>query len=457
MLSYDEYPMGDGQTWLGCSVVPTTADIQALEDYLGNAELAAKCADGGVRVVTDNGFPGPPLAEPRYLIDTISGLPYHMSGGGLELNRRRMYSAQHNVIDTCYFRDRLRGTAPGQDGFVLTTSMTGGAIDRYKGLDADAGANCLDSPIVDFEARSRSELVSIIEGVKQELSKGPYFRRLWLRGQREEYKLTRDGSVCAFLGFGATGEIQPSLLPSLGRYARDSANEIDYGWVMVGPNHWWKKPYLVWVIRCNPQWLDHYPEFTKRVENALRSDDDTEFAQILSDIQFDEKVPTEVDDLRQWFFAFFKYSSWIFVLQQYGYYSSMLDITTDLDVALYFSQSKMQDGAMTKVDPADGRVIYIFAESKNQANYFSATEVAWGDEDWTNGLPPRVEKQVAGAIFGSSASAQNLYGHYVVARVFLHGSDCVSSISTSDLFPTEESDLLLRTLRDSRPVPERLY
>ena len=457
MLSYDEYLMGDGQTWLGCSTIPSKADIQSLEEYLGNVELAAKCAHDGVRVVKNNGFTRPSLTEPRYLLDTISGLPYHYSNGVLELHRRRMYSSHHNVIDTCYFRDRLRGMAPGHEGFLLTTSMTGGAIDRYKSLEADAGAEFLGSPIVDFEARSRSELDKIIDSVENNLRSGPYFRRLWLRGQSEEYKLDRDDSVCAFLGFGSGGETQPSLIPSLGRYAREPTNEIDEGWVMFGPNHWWKTPYLIWVIRSNPQWLDHYPEFSKRVEDALRSDDDTQFSQILFDIKYDNKVPTEVDDLRQWFFAFFKYSSWIFVLQQYGYYSSMLDITTDRDVALYFSQSKMEDGAMTKVDPADGRVIYLFAESKNQANYFSATDVSWGDDDWANGLPPRVEKQVAGAIFGSSANSQNVYGHYVVARVFLQGSSCASHISTSDLFPTDDSDPLLRTLRDSRPFPEGLY
>jgi len=450
--------MGDGQTWLGHENGPAAEDIQAIEEYLGNAEFAAKCAAEGMRIVTNNRLAVPTIKdESRYLLDTVSGLPYLYANGSLELHVRQMFSAQHNVIDTCYFRDRLRNKAPGQDSFVVTPLMTGGAIDRYLGVTNNNGINFLDSPIIDYEASSISELNAIINEVEQKLSTGPYFRRLWFRGQRQEYCHKRDESICSFLGQGKSGVELPSLLPSLGRYARKPENIIDHSWVAFGPNHWWKKPYIVWVIRNNPRWLSHYPEFVERVERALRSDDDMVFSKILFDIQMDERVPTEVDDLRQWFFAHFKYSAWIFVLQQYGYLSSMLDITTDRDVALFFSQSTMEDGTMVKTDPEDGRVIYVFAESKNQANYFSANEVDWGDEDWAHGIPPRVERQVAGAIFGSTARSQNLYGYYVVARIFLHGSECVSNLSVEDLFPVENTDLLLRTLRDSRPAPEGLY
>lgn len=456
MLSFREYPMGDGQTWVGLSVAPSRADVQLLEDYLGDAELAVEFVKDGVRVEEISTQHGHESTD-RYLRDALSGLPFRKTHDGLVLDRNRLFSPQHNLIDACYFRDRLRGTALGQRSVVFTTSITGGAIDRYEGFNSGSATSYLSSPIVDYEARTRSEFDKIIHDVGEKLRSGPYFRRLWLRGQRTEYLISRSPAVCNALGFGASGTAMPSLIPSLGRYALTPGNDVDDRWVMAGPNHWWKKPYLVWVIRSNPQWLSRYPEFSKRIEDSLRSDDDFNFGQILADIQFDERVPTDVDDLRQWFFAFFKYSSWIFVLQQYGYYSSMLDITTDCEVALYFAQSQMEHGQMVKIEPVDGRVVYLFAESKNQSNFFAASEVDWGDDDWANSIPPRLKRQFAGGIFGSSATSQNLYGHYIVARIFLKGSGCHSQLSTADLFPSEDDDLLFRTLRESQPALERLY
>jgi len=425
--------------------------VDGLARCLGDRRVAKTFGDDGVRIKIDE------RREMGYLLDTVSGMPFGVDGGRLWLAVPFMLSPQHNVVDACYFRDRLRGKAPGQGGMVFTGLMTGGAIDRYVGAFGIDDLSFLGTPIVDYEAATVEQCHRILDEIKTKLSAGPYFRRLWLRGQRREYSIPRSKTVCDRLGFGGAGANLPSLLPSLGRYARDPKNTVDPGWVFMGPNHWWKKPFLVWIIRNNSHWLDHYPAFMARVEASLLDSDDDVFAKILADIRTDPHVPTEVDDLRQWFFAFFKFSQWIFVLQQYGYYASMLDVTWDLDTALFFTHSRLGSGGFESIPAEDGRLIYVFAESKAGASYFDSRDFAWGDEDWESGEPPRVRCQKAGAMVGSTLEAQNIYAHWVVARIRISGPRCVSTKRPEDLFPTEGVDLLLKTLRESRPIPEGLY
>lgn len=79
----------------------------------------------------------------------------------------------------------------------------------------------------------------------------------------------------------------------------------------------------------------------------MTDDDDKCFSELMLKIQMSPMEigapphlawPDEADDLRQWFFVYMKKHSFAVTLQQYGYYTSLLDLTQDLDVALYFSQ-----------------------------------------------------------------------------------------------------------------------
>lgn len=426
------------------------AERAALRKYLPRGSDARHLAAGGVRYVEQ------PDRLP-FLLDTVTGLPFIVWEGRIVVAVTRLLGHEHDVIDARYYRSRLVGNAPGQGGVIATPLMTGGSIDRFVGAYTIEDLSYLGTPIVDFHASSTAECTAILSHIHDTLSIGPYYKRIWLRGQRREYTLERSKIVCEALGYGTDGERQPSLLPSLGRYAVEHPSQIDWGWVVFGPNHLWKKPFLIWVIRQNPQWLRHYPVFMERIEASLRTDDDEEFARILGDIQFDPRVPTEVDDLRQWFFAFYKFSIWILVLQQYGYLASMLDLTWDLDTAVFFTHARIIDGAFALDAPSPGRCIYVFVESKRSPSFWDACDISWGDEDWNRDLPARIAAQRCGALTGSTRERQNLYGNLVVARIYLHGSDFVSTRQPADLFPCEEDDLLYKTLRESSPRPEGLY
>ena len=82
-------------------------------------------------------------------------------------------------------------------------------------------------------------------------------RRLWLRGQRQEDFLQRSTEITQRL-YGKPA--LPSLHPSLGRYAAAHPENMGYGFAFGGPNHWWKKPFLIWMMRENRAWFRREPD-----------------------------------------------------------------------------------------------------------------------------------------------------------------------------------------------------
>jgi hypothetical protein len=108
-------------------------------------------------------------------------------------------------------------------------------------------------------------------------------------------------------------------------------------------------------------------------------------------------------------------------------------------------------------EPDDGRVIYVFAESKATTSFKDPSEIGWGDPQWNVTMPARVVSQHAGCLVGSTYDGQNLYGNLVIARLRLIGGGCGTTRTVRSVFPPASEDLLLRTLRDARPEPEGLY
>lgn len=445
MISPFEFPMGDLQTWVNYKMNWSKSDELIMNQVLSE-DLSLLLLKNNIRPIG---------IENNVLIlrDTVSGLPFLHINGIFRLDKRKMVSPEYDLIDACFYRAYLSGNYPGKDGMILTNLFTGSALDRF-GLDS---LNFLSNPIAEYEVTSKSELYELVKNIEGKLSKGPYFKGIWLRGQRQEYLINRDAKVCDLLGFGAAGTVQPSILPSLGRYVLQNPGIVDESFILGGPSHYWKKPFIVWIIKNNPQWLKHYPEFVARIEEALKSENDMDFSKILYDIQYDSLVPDEVDDLRQWFFAHFKYSSWVMVLQQYGYMTSMLDLTWDIETALFFTHTRMNNNTFEFVTPTKERVIYVFAESKESSSFRHSNQIDWGDSDWNRDTPSRVLSQKCGAVVGSTKYRQYQYSHLVVARIRILDNGIVTNRTIDEVFPTKEQDLLYKTLFDSVPKPEGLY
>lgn len=459
MIDPESYPHGDVQTWQ----VPMGEDV--LLDVPPELSHVVKLGGGDLHVATWLPTPGylamirgyaiggllpaeayEEATQPKVrLRDTISGLCY-MPTDPLALDESPALRENHDLKAAAGARAVLARHRNQKAPSIDSPAMS-------KGVPV-----WLQFPIADYEVSSREQLDAVIAEISATFSSMPPFRRLWYRGQIREYPIERPAELLQALHFGSTKNPFPSLVPSLGRFARANPGKIDFAYAAGGPNHWWKKPFLLWVIRQNSAWLDHYPEFRARLEASLRDPDDMLFARLLGEMMLDPRVPTEVDDLRQWFFAFYKYSGWIWVLQQYGYLASMLDITTDCETALFFTQARMEGNRFSLPPPEPkGRVIYVFVQWKNSEAFWDTERISWGDDDWARELPPRVVRQSAGCLSGSTWFRQNFYGHLIVARIRIKGADCRSKLTVEEVFPGPDDDLLLRTLLDSQPAPEGLY
>lgn len=310
---------------------------------------------------------------------------------------------------------------------------------------------------------SRGQLEDVLNNLNALFCRTCPARRLWLRGQRQEYLIERSADLCRKL-YGVSH--QASLLPSAGRFAHENPEKMGFGLAFSGPNHHWKKPFLIWIMRENSEWFARDPRALEMLSRVLSDDDDMSFTKVLIALELNSRFaglsedivwPDEADDLRQWFFAFMKPHSFGITLQQYGYVTSLLDLTEDLDVALYFSQSRMIDGRMRKQPPEDGRLIYVFAERRSGDFFRHGKDLFWGDNNWAKRLPPRLGSQRAGFLMGSTCRTQNFYNNMVVAKIYLQGGSIETSLEDDDLFPSPENDLLYRTLLESRPPLEGLY
>ncbi|ACF01013.1 hypothetical protein Rpal_2499 [Rhodopseudomonas palustris TIE-1] len=314
---------------------------------------------------------------------------------------------------------------------------------------------------LELKAGNISELKQQVDQLSEFFCGQLPVRRLWFRGQRQEYLLARDPPLSTKLYGGPL----PSLTPSIERYAKAHPEKMNFGFAFAGPNHFWKKPFLIWLMRQNAHWFAYDQRMLPHLMEILVDDNDERFAELLTKIYMSPLEigapphlpwPNEVDDLRQWFFSRMKRREFAVTLQQYGYQTSLLDLTDDLDVALYFTQASMVRGAMRCGAPKPGRIIYVFAESGGDF-FHHGGELFWGADGWVKQPPPRLGRQKAGFIIGATNRNQNFYGVMIVAKIWLGDDNPTTSLVDVDLFPPESDDLLFSTLKSSRPKLEELY
>lgn len=319
----------------------------------------------------------------------------------------------------------------------------------------------LVSPL-ELDAGDVSELSELIEALQELFCTTCGAQRLWFRGQRNDFLVERSQEITSLV-YGVP--FQSSLHPSLGRYAKHHPGEMGYAFAKYGPNRRWIKPFLIWMMRANGHWFANEPECLKVLGEVLIDECDERFGQLLGQIQssgffYDDqhlRWPDQADDLRQWFFVFMKHFEFGVTLQQYGYCTSLLDVTEDVDVALYFTQSRMLSAKMCRMPPQKGRIIYVFAE-RDRADFFQhGVDLFWGTDGWSRTLPPRLSRQRAGFVAGSTNRTQNFYADMIIAIIRLDQQVPETTLTDEDLFPPPEEDLLYATLRESRPYLDGLY
>jgi hypothetical protein len=460
----------DALGWANYSLAAHPAEAQRMAELVPNASRAAAYLAFGLRPMgsMDRDPYGQPIGQMKpwapetgdfssepILVDTMTGWRFRVDTSGTTL--RLDLQGTDNFIEA---QELLARAEHKKSAFAFKSTRIP-AVHELAPTDGSDFAFPVVRPI-ELHADTREELERHVDDLGELFCGQLPAKRLWFRGQRQEYLLRRDARISHQL----YGRSLPSLTPSLQRYAKQNPERMNYGFAIAGPNNQWNKPFMVWLMRQNKHWFDNDARFLPLIERVLADGEDAHFAELLMKIQMSPLQigepphldwPDEADDLRQWFFAFMRKRPFAITLQQYGYYTSLLDLTEDLDVALYFTQASIDEHQLMRcAPPKPGRVIYVFAESRG-GFYHHGNELFWGSDGWLRELPPRLSLQKAGFIQGASNRTQNFYGIMIVAQITLGPNEPLTNLVDTDLFPPESDDLLYATLRASRPVLESLY
>lgn len=458
----------DAVSWMNYSPNPSACEIFRMNSIIGDESKSKELLDFGLRPLSilddyPDAIPSPPdkpfnVEESHFigkdiLVDIFTGSRFIF-----DKKEQKLKINLSESINTFDATELLIKVSENEKNRLPFKFVTRAVVSDF--LDSN-----VNFPLpLEFTVGKDGSLTTIIENLN-ECFLGMYgVKRLWFRGQRAEYRLNRNKDITKDL-YGKLCE--PSLMPSLGRFLEKDPGSAGFSLPFLA-NHKWKKPFLIWMILENSHWFNSCNKYKKTLEDILTSSDDQIFTQLLLEIQMSPAIfgdksvsngvnwPDEVDDLRQWYFAFMKRHEFGITLQQYGYPSSLLDVTDSIDVALYFSQAKMTNGKFELESPKDGRVLYVFAERSTGDYFRHGGDLFWGDEGWCKKLPPRLHSQKAGFIMGSNCRSRNFYEQMIVAKIWLDDLKDITSLSSQDLFPYHD-DLLYDLLYKSEPEISELY
>ena len=134
------------------------------------------------------------------------------------------------------------------------------------------------------------------------------------------------------------------------------------------------------------------------------------------------------------------------LLQHYGLYSPVLDLTTDPEIALFFATQKFgRDGGRCRykfVGSNDRQaIIYVVYQDKNEALQYQRTKML-------EAFDPQRPKRQSCVIIGSNGYAMNLAADYLLAAIRLDFDMAAPGrLTATDLFPPDSEDPLLATLK----------
>jgi FRG domain-containing protein len=358
------------------------------------------------------GDPFPPTVPGRYLLldsDYATVLLPPESG------RRRNASLERLA------RARYRQHVPVLD-FEESALLSVGAIRGQQAYHGSLSGNYFEP--VDVTVSTRSELESVVDRVRENLADQPEIAA-WFRGQVREY-LTDDLGTEAEQGVCPWRSLRdPSLTPSLCRQ-------------LSGLRGSWRE-YASLLVELGEYgtFLDDeldIPAFDLRPP-ADRPDErlGAEWGAFAFSVQWDTG---EVHDYQHAFRALQR----MFFFQHYGLPSTVLDITKDLDVALFFAQHRLENGRYVPVGSESAGVLYVLLLHAGLDHFMDSREIS---EHYGLLRPLR---QKCGLIAGASMISRNHYARFVSLRVHLEGDIEWAELTPEHLFPTTDEDDFLRQL-----------
>lgn len=380
----------------------------------------------------------------NYYIDCDSGITYICIDNEYHVAFYGNNSSQFDIFDASYFRKYIIDPTFRKQMLVLTGNSNFREI-----LSIDYLGTKLEDvfgvPILNYTVSSKKELEELIDNIHYILSESKFFKKLWFRGQRKEYFVKRSEKVIDKLGIAKEFCEIPSLAPSANRcITKENYDRISM------QNVYWNMAYKVWRLSESNEFGKVFSIGQPLYNEIIKSILPEKMAQFVYNSSYD------IYDYLIPNYGIEKSS--ILTTQQYGGVSTMLDITDDLDVALFFTQSRLNlnQKRYELCNAQKDNVLYLFAEARNTSTVNLSDNVFFS-VNGKKSIPKRIQNQKCGLLIGANTLSYNTYAYRLIAKIKLHCSDAQTTKTVEEMFPNIEEDTLYRIFCDAEPKLEGLY
>lgn len=282
---------------------------------------------------------------------------------------------------------------------------------------------------VTYHVSSRHELDKILSLWGQKISGTPF--SLWFRGQTKEYWLPdlRKAAIDSKISICPWRNVRDeALTPSIyrntdiKRYAYKMLEILKYQYALEGYFH-----------RCLYELRNPAKNRQEKIPFHLVK---LGITSTLSSM--DGQTIYSVKDYHHEYAAFVK----LLFQQHYGLESPLLDVTSDIDVALFFAQNKIEGTHYTSVKHTSmPSVIYGFLINET-LDPFIDSQYLMGD---ISALRPL--RQHCGVLTGASNICKEFYSRYIALKIVLDQPITYGSqYNENYLFPREDEDVFLTKL-----------
>lgn len=187
----------------------------------------------------------------KYFLDTSSELIYYLHDGAFNIAMGACNSRQYDIFDAAYFRHYISEPNIRKQTLVYPGSVLGSVTTLdYMGYKIK---DIFSVPILEYTANSLNELKEIVADITDILSTSRFFRKLWFRGQRQEYYEDRSLKTLNQLGFPEEYERMPSLIPSLGRcITEENFSQIELNMM------YWIEAFKIWTLIQSEEYKEEF-------------------------------------------------------------------------------------------------------------------------------------------------------------------------------------------------------
>jgi len=276
---------------------------------------------------------------------------------------------------------------------------------------------------------SITELFALIEELE-----GKFHRRLLFRGQTSHHTISRAIPNPTFVS-ATLGET--SLLPSVWRRVLKKRSNVWHEFRDLKMFEWSTIIYHLFNMQSV-----HEQEQAAGFMYGISDLDDIPNDQALNPIR-------DFHMHRQAFLSEYGMggsAAFLTLLQHYGLYSPVLDLTTDPEVALFFSTHKFARHGTTCSYTFNGTndrqaIIYVLYQDRHETLQYEHTRML-------EKLDPQRPKRQSCVVMPTNECAMNLAGDFLIAAIKLDfDMTAPGRFTVNELFPSDKDDLMFAALK----------